>query len=555
MDAHEAEDGYDIVEWIAEQSWCDGHVGIWGISYGGIMSFKTAAAQPPHLSAMVPIMGSLDIYHDWFYPGGCFNALGASTWAGSMVALQLMPPTLQDADGRWYDVWLERIENADPYLLPWRQHPSRDDYWQSKVIDPARIATPTFLIGGWRDLFPELMVRAYEQIDAPRQLLMGPWLHTLPDLDESAPIDYLALMRHWWDRWLKDDEAAAEENPVTLYIQGEDVWRDEAEWPPARTAQRTLFLVNGRGLSEQPGADDAIVYDADPSVGTAAGLWDPMSLGIGLPLDQSEDDARSIAFTGEPLDEPLEITGSPEAVLHVALQTGEDANLVVKLCEVSPSGYSTLITTGWLKASHRTSHEEPEPIAADEAQEYRIGLWATSYKVKAGHRLRVSVACGDFPRIWPTATNPQIRLALGERHPSSIVLPVVPADPSQGTREMSLPDATADPLSLVLDYRPIWNIERDHATGRASVTMGMSWISLLPSGSGRLELAQSSRASVALERPDGAHIEEETTVSLQMDSGSEVQIETRSWHTGRGIAAWGRILVDGRPFFERQWRG
>ncbi|MGN6870948.1 MAG: CocE/NonD family hydrolase [Solirubrobacteraceae bacterium] len=555
MDAREADDGYDIVEWIAEQPWCDGHVGIWGISYGGIMSFKTAALKPPHLSAMVPIMGSLDIYHDWFYPGGCFNALGASTWAGSMVGLQLMPPTLQDTDGRWYEVWLERIENSEPYLLPWREHPSHDDYWGSKVIDPARIATPTFLIGGWRDLFPELMVRAYEQIDAPRQLLMGPWLHTLPDLDGSAPIDYLAIMRRWWDRWMKDDESAAEADPVTLYIQNEDVWRDESEWPPARTETRTLFLGKTRGLSEQPGDDDAVVYDADPSVGAAAGLWDPMSLGVGLPLDQSADDARSIAFTGEPLAEPLEITGSPEALIHVALQAGEDANLVVKLCEVSPGGFSTLITTGWLKASHRTSHEHPEPPTPNEVNEYRIQLWATAYRVPAGHRLRVSVSCSDFPRVWPTPSNPRIRLQLGNGHPSSVILPVVPPDGAKPAKDMPLPDASINPIPLVLDYRPVWKAEHDLAQGRVSVTMGMTWTSHLPSGIGRLDLAQSSRASVSIERPDGAHIEEETTVRLQMDSGSEVQVDTKSWHTARSIAAWGRILIDGRPFFERQWRG
>ncbi len=553
--APEAQDGYDIVEWLAEQPWCDGNVGIWGISYGGIMSFKTAAERPPHLKAMVPIMGSLDIYHDWFYPGGCFNCLGASTWAGSMVALQLMPPTYQDPEGRWYDVWLERIENTDPYLLPWRKHPARDEYWQSKEIDASRIEIPTFLIGGWRDLFPELMVRAYEQIDAPRKLLMGPWLHTLPDLDETATTDYLAEMCRWWDTWLKGvDNGLRDEPPVTIYVQGAGVWRDEQEWPVARTEEREIFLVAGRRLELQPGPGESVEYTADPSVGTAAGLWDPMSLGVGLPLDQSGDDARSIAFTGDPLAEPLEITGSPVAVVHCAVEEGDDADLVVKLCEVSPEGYSTLITTGWLKATHRESHEEPAPLTAGEVREYTVQLWATSYRVPAGHRLRVSVACADFPRIWPTLTNPRIRLEAGGAHPSAIRLPVVPDAPAQ-EREMPAPDPSVNPVPLVLDYVPRWTIERDLAADRATVTMGMTWVSHLPAGRGKLELAQSSKASVAVARPDGAEVSEETTVGLETPSGASVLIETRSWHTSRGIAAWGRILVDGRPFFERQWRG
>lgn len=554
MDAREAEDGHDIVEWLAAQDWCDGNVGIWGISYGGIMSFKTAAEHPAHLKAMVPIMGSLDIYHDWFYPGGCFNALGASTWAGSMVALQLMPPTNQDAAGRWYDVWLERIENTEPYLLPWREHPARDGYWQSKAIDPAKIEIPTFLIGGWRDIFPELMVRAYERIDAPKKLLMGPWLHTLPDLDETATTDYLAIMRRWWDRWLKGDEGAlGDEAPVTIYVQNADVFRDEQEWPPARTEERALFLGADRGLGAAPGAPGSLEYTADPSVGGAAGLWDPMSLGLGAPIDQSGDDARSLAFTGEPLAEALEVTGSPVATLRLALEEGDDANLVVKLCEVSPDGYSTLITTGWLRATHVDSHEEPQPLTPGEARDFRIQLWATSYRVPAGHRLRVSVSLSDFPRVWPTATNPRIRLELGGDGGSAVTLPVV-ADAPDRVRELPAPDSSVNPVPLVVDYVPLWSVERDLAGNSACVTMGMRWVSHLPTA-GKLELSQSSKASVAVERPDGASIAEETTVSLQTASGADVLIETRSWHTARGISAWGRVLVDGRPFFERQWRG
>jgi putative CocE/NonD family hydrolase len=472
-----------------------------------------------------------------------------------MVGLQLMPPTYQDPEGRWYDVWLERIEKTDPYLLPWRKHPARDEYWQSKEIDASKIEIPTFLIGGWRDLFPELMVNAYEKIDAPKKLLMGPWLHTLPDLDETATTDYLAEMTRWWDAWLKgSDDGVKSEPPVTIYVQGAGEWRDEDEWPPARTEDRTLHLRADRGLADEAGPAGNAVYDGDPSVGTLAGLWDPMSLGVGNPLDQSADDARSIAFTGDPLAEPLEVTGSPVATLQVSVEEGEDANLVVKLCEVSPAGYSTLITTGWLKATHRESHEEPAPLEHGQVQSYEVRLWATSYRVPAGHRLRVSVSTSDFPRVWPTLTNPRIRLELGGEGWTAIRVPVV-SDAPERRREMPAPDPSVNPVPNVLDYVPRWTIERDEAANAASVTMGMSWISTIPSGGGKLVLDQSSKASVPVDRPDGAEVSEETTVDLETPSGAAVRIETRSWHSSRGISAWGRILVDGRPFFERQWRG
>src|SRR4029450_351813 len=104
----------------------------------------------------------------------------------------------------------------------------------------------------------------------------------------------------------------------------------------------------------------------DPTVGVMAGLWDPTGIGVGLPLDQGPDDVRSLTFTSEPLEQAVEITGSPDATVYAALEEGEDVNLVVKLCDVSPDGHSSLITTGWRKGSHRAAHARPEPLSKEE---------------------------------------------------------------------------------------------------------------------------------------------------------------------------------------------
>ena len=162
--AREADDGAEIVEWAAAQPWCDGSVGMWGMSYGGITSFKTAAVNPPHLKAIVPMCGGLDHYHDIVHPGGCFNCLGIlGGWGPFMTAMNVMPPMHQDAEGRWYRLWMERLEAARaPYIMPYKEHPDFDDYWKSKIVDGERITVPAFLIGAWRDIFPEAMVRAYE---------------------------------------------------------------------------------------------------------------------------------------------------------------------------------------------------------------------------------------------------------------------------------------------------------------------------------------------------------------------------------------------------------
>lgn len=556
MDADEVTDCVAIVDWAAAQPWCDGNVGMWGVSYGGITAFRAAAENPPALKAVIPIYGSLDIYHDWFYPGGCFNCLGASgVWGSTMLAMQLMPPMHNDPEGRWYRVWTERLESAQPYLLPWREHPTWDDYWQSKTIDASRIEVPTFLIGGWRDIFPEAMVKAYNEVRGPRRLLMGPWLHLMPDLSPEAPTDFLPEMCRWWDCWLRgQDNGVALGPPVTHYVQGADEWRQEQEWPPPETADRGFYLAEEWALQETPPSDEAdLPYESDPTIGTSSGLWDPIGLPIAVPLEQSHDDARSLSFTTEALSEDLEIAGSPNATLSLALDEGAEVNVVVKLCDVAPTGHSTLITSGWLKGSHRDSHESPKPLVRDEACVFDVSLWATAYRIVRGHRLRVSVSCSDFPRIWPTRTNPCIRLFAGGERPSHVRVPIAPA-PASPLPELAVPDPEINRGPLTIDFEPRWRIERDVASKTASVTSGYTWKFRTPADDGAVSIDNTVTASVAAARPDGARVTGTTDTLHQMPDGSTVTVEARSLLTQSGLSLWGRVEIDGQPFFEREWR-
>ena len=558
MDPREATDGAEMVEWAAQQSWCDGNVGMWGMSYGGITSFKTAAAQPPHLKAIVPIMGSVDIYHDFLYPGGCLNCLGAfGAWGSFMIAMNLLPPMYQDPAGRWYQVWKERLDHCQPpYVFPWQDHPPYDEFWQSKAIAAERIQVPTFLIGGWRDIFPEGMVRPYERIPAPRKLLMGPWLHTLPDVSPFVAVDYLDEMMRWWDYWLKGKQnGIMDEPPVTLFVQGSQVWKHEREWPIARTQERTWFFSSGGALTDKPPRyEEEIRYRADPTVGVTAGLWDPTGIGLGLPLDQGADDLRSLTYTSEPLPQAIEMSGLPEALLYVALEEGDDVHLVVKLCDVDPEGRSALITTGWLKGSHAGSHTRPEPLTKGEPGALRVPLWATSYQVPQSHRLRVSVSCADFPRLWPTRANPQIRLCFGgSSRMSAIRLPTIPPATIPGP-EVRSPETGVNRAPLTVDFSPRWEIAHDLATETVTVTAGERVVLLTPNRDGKLELDHLATASVAAARPDAAKVAGETKIAVQTPGSNLIVVETRSWVTQNGMTLSGRITVDGRLFFAKQWQ-
>jgi hypothetical protein len=363
-------------------------------------------------------------------------------------------------------------------------------------------------------------------------------------------------MVRWWDRWLRGiDNGVSSEPPVTIFVQGVG-WRNEAEWPPARTRHKVSYLAadetGSRSLSPTPLAGHQISYRADPTVGVNAGLWDPTGTGLGAPLDQGPDDLRSLAFTGEPLAEDLEITGSPEATLHVALDEGEDVHLVVKLCDVAPDGRSSLITTGWLKGSHRGGHDRVEPLPAGSVVECRVPLWATSYRVPAGHRLRVSVACSDFPRIWPTPTNPLIRLATGQDSPSSIRLPTVPFGDTP-KRELPLPDETVSRTPLDVEAAPRWTIEHEPGSDAVDVTTGIRSVCLTPSRDGRFEIERWGRARVSAHHPSAARVDGQSRITLRTPCGSSVVIEgqVRVTHTGQDYS--GRVTVDGQVIFDRHW--
>jgi uncharacterized protein len=344
-------DGAQAVEWAASQPWCDGRVGVWGMSYGGAMALAVAARRPPHLRAVAAVYGYSDVYGDSIYPGGCPTALGRFARETWMLALALAPPSFRDPAGRWLEVWrarLDLVRSDGAHSLRWRDHPNRDEFWAARMTDISQIEVPTFVIGAFRDIFPEAMVRVYEQLKCTKKLLMGPWLHSSPDASAVEPVEWLGLLTQWWDQHLSNREEPDSEGPVTIYVQGLGYWRQARDWPIPGTVSETYHLAPSGTLQSRTPAEGVDRYAANPLVGAAAGLWSPLGVGVGYPLDQAPDDMLSLTYTSSPIERDLEITGSPEAALTVALVEGVELDLVVKLVDISPSGQSSLITTGWL---------------------------------------------------------------------------------------------------------------------------------------------------------------------------------------------------------------
>jgi putative CocE/NonD family hydrolase len=199
----EQEDGYDAIEWMARQPWCDGHINILGISYGGFTALQVASHNPPHLTSIIPIDFTDDRYTDeCHYRGGLARKYyNVGYYGGFMIAWNAMPPLFPNsADPDWGKIWEQHLAHNEPYLLTWYQHQTDGPYWRhGSVRDiPEKITCPVFMIGGWRDGYVNSPLRLYELLNVPRKVLIGPWNHAMPDNAIPGPrIDYLYDVVRW----------------------------------------------------------------------------------------------------------------------------------------------------------------------------------------------------------------------------------------------------------------------------------------------------------------------------------------------------------------------
>lgn len=466
---HDIEDGFDTQEWIGHQPWCNGSIGTAGGSYGGWTQWSAASQGSRFLKCMVPVVPFCHAYDDAAYLGGGFQLSLLFGWGTAVSGLKIDPAKLTQAFHYLpLKSWDEQGDKRVFFMRDWIAHPTYDDYWRARGIDHRfdRITVPVLNVGGWYDIFSKATVDAFARVRTSstnrlvrrnQHVIMGPWAHGAGsqkvgeiDFGAEAKLDLGKLQYEWFEYWLQGKETGVQDwPPLRLFVMGENVWRNEQEWPLART-QFTSWHLHSAGRANTSAGDgtlnrskpeaepaDHFIYDPAHPIPTTGGnnLVGPPA----GPFDQSAIEKREdiLVYTSSPLEQALEVTG-PVKVMLYASTSARDTDFTAKLVDVHPDGKAYNLCDGILRARFGESRTATRLVEPGEVNRFEIDLGVTSNLFKPGHRMRVEVSSSNFPRFdrnpntghefgadteWVKAEQTVFHDA---QHPSSILLPIIP---------------------------------------------------------------------------------------------------------------------------------
>jgi hypothetical protein len=428
----EQADAAEAIAWLAAQPWCNGAVGMRGVSWGGFITLQTAALAPPALKAIMPMCCSDRRYtDDAHYIGGAF-ALTGLKWANSFKVVMAGPPDPEVFGPDWEAAWMARLDAAPPIAAQWLSHQREDDYWRQGSVGfhLQRIRCPTYLVGGWIDPYNEAIPRLLQSLQAPTKALIGPWTHGYPQPAAPGPgLDWVHEEARWWRHWLSGEAtgvmdgpriwtflpeqapAAAEPGPLPGRWVAEDAW-------PAQPGELTFGLAPGR-LVDGQGEAAILAFDDAAVVGLQTPEWVPFATPQ-YPQEQSPDDAGSLTFDSPPLEKPIDLLGAPCVRLRLAADAAV-AKLALRLTEVTADGRSWLVSYGVLNLTHRESHTEPSPLSPGRLYEVDAPLYLVGRRLRAGSRLRLALSESLWPLLWPSPASVRLQVDLGV---SSLSLPL-----------------------------------------------------------------------------------------------------------------------------------
>ncbi len=477
----ELQDAEEVLAWLADQAWCDGSIGMMGLSWGGFNALQVASRRPPQLKAITAVCASDDRYtDDVHYMGGCLLGDNLS-WASTMFAYTSCPPDPALVGDEWRKMWLDRLEGSGLWLEAWLQHQHRDEFWIRGSVneDYSAIQCPVFIASGWADGYSNAVFRLLEGLDVPVKGLIGPWSHKYPHLGEPGPaVGFLQELVRWWDRWLKGRENGVMDDPALVMFMQDTVppstayedrpgrWVGERSWPTPNV--RTVRHPLGGHRIEAPDADVAaekLTIQSPLSVGQFAGKWCSYNAPPDLPDDQRNEDGGSLVFDSPVLTERLELLGAP--VLDLEFSADQPVAMVaVRLSDVGPDGRATRVSYGLANLTHRT--DPPTPLDSGTRQHISVPLNGMAQSFPAGHRLRLAISTSYWPLAWPPPEPAMLTVFTGV---SALRLPVREVDPDDELRvKFDDPEAAAPlPVMQLEPGEQRWTVTRDLASDSSTL--------------------------------------------------------------------------------------
>jgi putative CocE/NonD family hydrolase len=428
----EREDGLDTLDWLVKQEWLGEAIVLFGMSYMGMVQWAVADSLPPQVKAMIPVVSESALTREFLRADG--RSLEVPLEWGAMVATQERPLALLRMSSQskktaralstlplsGFDV--AAVGQRSQYVQDVLAHDAADPHWDrlDHVHRVAATSVPVSSVGGWYDIFLPGQLRDFrilQDAGKPARLTVGPWTHNEPMAAMFEAIGFgLAHAR---------GEEPPERAPVRLHVMGQDEWRDFESWPPKGYEPQRFHLQADGGLSvTTPGESEPDTYRYDPADPTPAAGG--ISISHGGRVDNGALEARPdvLTYTTDVLEEDVEVVGEVSAEIWFRSSLAH-ADVFVRLCDVDEEGRSFNVCDGLVSV---TGAEELSPVA--------VTMWPTAYRFTRGHRIRVQVSSGAFPRFArntgtgePIASATTLRAAdqavhHDPEHPSALILPV-----------------------------------------------------------------------------------------------------------------------------------
>ena len=491
----ELDDGEVIIDWLSKQSFSNGNVGVFGISWGGFNAIQLAVRQPPALKAIIAVDATEDLYQDdvHFMDG----IMHMDSWEMSQDLDNARPgaPDYVIDD----DNFRNRFD-TEPWMLTYKKQQRDGPFWdRASARDKYdQIKIPAFHIGGWYDGYRDSLPRMLANVEAPVKAMIGAWSHAWPHNPYPKPgMEWRNEAVRWFDQFLKGEDTGILDEPrFAVYVRdwhppgpyldyAPGSWRWEEGWPIARIQPTRMYPQANHTLSIAEADETVHSLRYVPSSGLEAG--GPVMWWGDVAHDQRPTDAFSLVYDTEPLAADTEILGLPLARLNVSADAPR-ANWMVRLSDVAPDGTVTQVAGAAFNGTHRNSAREPEDIVPGEAFDLEIEMHFTSWVFPKGHRIRFAVSNAQWPMLWPTPYPMTTTLRLGGANGSFVELPIAPPGHLESPAflppkpDPKYPGYESIDAGTSSGYGEISSVDRNPQTGEVTATATNSGATKYPWG-------------------------------------------------------------------------